>query len=228
MHSYRPDIMLLPNPIELSKYCFRLRNHPEAKLVWLRAFHKIYNPSLAPKVLALLMPDLPKTSLLMIGPSKSDGSLESVILVASSLGVRANLKLAARVPKAEISDWLNKGDVFINTTNIDNTPISILEAMACGLCIVSTNVGGLPYLLADGHDALLVPPDNPEAMAEAVRRILNDPVLATRLSRNAREKVEQFDWSIILPKWQSMFTTIENGESFLPQAIVPVDLKRPA
>lgn len=211
MSSFRPGLVLLPNPIELNRYRFSLRDRPRPNLVWMRAFHKIYNPSLAPKVLASLIRDFPDIRLLMIGPSKGDGSLEAMTQVVTDLGVVDHMDLPGKVPKAQVSDWLNRGDIFINTTNIDNTPISILEAMACGLCVVSTNVGGIPYLLEDGHDALLVSPDDPEAMAAAVHRILNDSKLAGRLSQNARKKVEQFDWSIVLPRWESMFTAIIEG-----------------
>ena len=80
--------------------------------------------------------------------------------------------------------------------------------MACGLCIVSTRVGGIPYLLEDGSDALLVPPNDPDAMAAAVRRILTEPGLAERLSRNARQKASGFDWRTILPRWEALFTEI--------------------
>jgi glycosyltransferase involved in cell wall biosynthesis len=99
----------------------------------------------------------------------------------------------------------------LNTTNVDNTPISILEAMACGLCVVSTSVGGIPYLLEHEHDALLVPPNDPEAMAIAVRRLLTEPGLAERLSRNGRQKAEQFDWSIILPQWEALLISVAQG-----------------
>ena len=99
----------------------------------------------------------------------------------------------------------------MNTTNVDNTPLSVLEAQAAGLCVVSTNVGGLPYLLADGHDALLVPPDDPAAMAEAVRRAISEPGLAASLSRNGRAKAEEFDWTCVLPRWESLFEQAGRG-----------------
>lgn len=212
MRQFRQDMTLLPNALVISDYKFRPRLKVAPKLVWLRAFHRIYNPSLAAKVIALLVDELPDSKLLMIGPSKGDGSLESMMQVAANLGVMANITLPGRVPKEEVSDWLNEGDIFINTTSIDNTPISILEAMACGLCIVSTNVGGIPCVLEDEHDALLVAPDDPEAMAAAVRRILNDPTLAQQLSLNARKKVEQFDWSVILPRWEQLFASVMKEE----------------
>ena len=108
------------------------------------------------------------------------------------------------VPKADVPAWLSQGDIFLNTTNADNTPVSVLEALACGLCVVSTNVGGIPYLLEHEEDALLVPPNDLEAMAAAVRRVLTEPGLAERLSRNARKKAKGFDWSVVLPQWEEL------------------------
>ena len=116
--------------------------------------------------------------------------------------------MVGSIPKQKVPEWMNKTNIFLNTTNFDNTPISVIEAMASGLCIVSTNVGGIPYLLTHEQDALLVPPDNPQAMASAVRRILTEPRLAEHLSRNARVKAEQFDWSAILPQWEAILTHV--------------------
>ena len=76
MCQYRQDMVLLPNPLDLAKYPFRRREHPTPNLVWLRAFHDIYNPSLAVRVVALLVQDFPSVRLVMIGPDKGDGSRE--------------------------------------------------------------------------------------------------------------------------------------------------------
>ncbi|MDH4079250.1 MAG: glycosyltransferase family 4 protein [Nitrospira sp.] len=208
MRSHRQDLVLLPNSLELGKYPFKRRDHPALNLVWLRAFHNIYNPSLAVKVVALLADDFPAVKLVMIGPDKGDGSLESARDLALELGVADRVIFSGSVPKETTAHWLNGGDIFLNTTRIDNTPVSVVEAMACGLCIVSTNVGGIPYLLKDEHDALLVPADDAVAMAKAVQRFLTEDGLAGRLSMNARRKVEQCDWSTILPKWEQLFIDI--------------------
>jgi glycosyltransferase involved in cell wall biosynthesis len=112
-----------------------------------------------------------------------------------------------------VADWLNHGDVFLNTTNEDNTPVSVLEAMACGLCVVSTEVGGIPHLLAHEVDSLLVPPNDVTAMAAAVRRVLTERGLAEKLSRNGRLKTEQFDWSVVMPQWKELLTTTHTIKS---------------
>jgi glycosyltransferase involved in cell wall biosynthesis len=77
--------------------------------------------------------------------------------------------------------------------------------MAAGLNVVSTNVDGIPYLVDHGVDGLLVDPDDDEAMAEAVRRLLTERGLAQALARRAREKVEGFDWGVILPRWEQLY-----------------------
>jgi len=212
MHPYRSELRLLSNPLNLQAYEFRARPRPRPSLIWLRSFHKIYNPSLAAVVLAKLIVDIPDIYLTMVGPDKGDGSLQLTQQIAKDLGVSGMIRFTGGVANAEVCDWLDQGDIFINTTNIDNTPISVLEAMACGLCVVSTNVGGIPYLLSDEEDSLLVPPNDPAAMTSAVRRILTEPGLAVRLSQNARQKVEQFDWSVILPQWEALFLEVINGQ----------------
>jgi glycosyltransferase involved in cell wall biosynthesis len=100
---------------------------------------------------------------------------------------------------------LAAADVFLNTTSVDNAPVSVMEAMAGGLCVVSTNVGGLPWMVEDRTDGLLVPPDDPQSMAAAVCEVIDTPGVAARLSENGRRKAEQSDWSVVLPKWTDLF-----------------------
>jgi len=205
MAQYRPDILLIPNPIEISNYSFRVRISPTPSLIWLRAFHRVYNPVMAPKVLSHLFPAFPETRLTMIGPDKGDHTLQATIECAQALGVTHMMSLPGSVSKSEVPGVLNKNDIFINTTNSDNAPTSLIEAMACGLCVVSTNVGGIPYLINHNVDGILVPPDDPMAMANAIQRILSEPGLAEKLSLNGRKKAEQLDWSIVLPQWEKLF-----------------------
>lgn len=208
MSQYRSDIQLIPNGIELEKYPSTIREQPQPRLIWLRAFHEIYHPEMAIEVLEQLLDEFPQIKLTMTGPDKKDGSLQKTQALVGQFNLQDHVSFPGATSKSDVPARLNEGDIFLNTTNFDNTPISVMEAMACGLCIVSTNVGGLPYLLEDGIDALLVPPNDPDAMAAAVKRILTEPGLAGRLSTNARKKAEQFDWSKILPQWEKLIMSI--------------------
>jgi glycosyltransferase involved in cell wall biosynthesis len=149
----------------------------------------------------------------MVGPDTQDGTLQLTVKLADDLSVSQHLRMLGPIPKANVPECLAEADIFLNTADIDNAPVTIVEAMACGLCIISTSVGGIPYLLRDGHDALLVPPNDPEAMAAAVRRILKEPGLAKILSRNARRKAEEFSWSNILPQWEELLLNAGNRDA---------------
>ncbi|EMI17645.1 glycosyl transferase group 1 [Rhodopirellula maiorica SM1] len=211
MEIYRNDIQLLPNPLNLSRYPFHLRDKPTAKLVWVRSFHHLYNPTLAIQLIADLQHVYPDIQLTMVGPDKGDGSLQATQQAAHDLGVSDRVQFTGGIPKTQIPDYLAQSDVFINTTNFDNTPVSVLEAMACGLCVVSTDVGGMPDLVDHNQNALLVPPGDPAAMGTAVRRVLDEDGFAEKLSRNAHAFASQFDWPAILPKWVRLFETLNEN-----------------
>jgi glycosyltransferase involved in cell wall biosynthesis len=208
MLPYRSDIRVLSYGVDHSSFHFRERTKPTPDLITIRAFHNIYNLSMAPKVLAKLVGEFPDARLVMTGGNKHDGSWELVQDTAQNHGVADRVSMLGFVSREELPSLLDQAGVLLNTPNVDNTPVSLLEAMACGLCIVSTNVGGIPYLLDDGINGLLVPPDNPDAMAAAVRQVLTDTEFASNLSLNARKKAEQFDWSVLLPQWEKLFVEV--------------------
>jgi glycosyltransferase involved in cell wall biosynthesis len=210
MTQYRADIRLLPNAIDIGAYSFRLRRAVQPRLMWLRqfSFPEVYNPLLALNVVKMLVGEHPDIRLTMVGTDNGEGEVDRFQEFLSKEGLAGHITLPGGVSKPHVPHWLNKGDIFLNTTNTDNTPVSVVEAMASGLCIVSTNVGGIPYLLQHEHDALVVPPNDASAMAQAVHRLLTEEGLAERLSLNARRKAEQLDWSVVLPKWTSLLTAV--------------------
>jgi glycosyltransferase involved in cell wall biosynthesis len=208
MEPFHGNLRLIPNGLDTAAYVARARTNLRPSLVWLRSFHGIYEPELAPRVLAKISTRFFGARLLMVGSDRGDGSLERTVSVARELGVVDRIEFPGGVPKQEVAGWLDRGDIFINTTTVDNAPVSVLEALASGMCIVSTNVGGIPYVLQDGYNALLVPPGSPGEMADAVLRLLSQPELAAELSRNALETAKRFDWSKVLPDWEHLFEEI--------------------
>lgn len=209
--SWRSDIIYLPNAIDISMYPNRLRNNPSPLLGWLRKFEKNYNPILAVKTLSLLKNDFPKIKLVMSGADFGDGSSNEVKRFIQANKLNEQLNITGFISRSQISEWFSKSDIYVNTTTVESFGIAVMEAAAAGLCIVTTNVGELAFLWKDNVEVLLVPSDNPESMAAAIRRILTEPGLATRLSANARAKAENYDWSVVLPQWEKVFEQLGNN-----------------
>jgi glycosyltransferase involved in cell wall biosynthesis len=204
---YFYETVYIPNSIPIAEIPFKLRTVFEPKLLWVRAFDKIYNPAMAVKVLALLKETHKNASLCMVGPDK-DGSLGEAKDLAKQLGVAESLTFTGVLPKAQWHQMSGNYDIFINTTNIDNMPVSIIEAMALGLPIVSTNAGGLPYLIENGVDGILIPVKEERKMTEAIISLLKNPSKAAELSINAREKAEKFDESWVKTQWVKLLENV--------------------
>jgi glycosyltransferase involved in cell wall biosynthesis len=210
--SSRVDPHLIPNAVDVAAYRYRPRHRVVPRLVWLRAFHEIYQPELAVTTLAHLALEFPAAQLTMAGPDKGDGSLARARRRAAHYGLSGRVSFPGAASKPALPALLDSSDIFLNTSRVDNTPVSVLEAMAGGLCIVSTNTGGIPYLLRHECDALLTPSESPTAVAAAVRRVLHNPSLAGQLSRNARSNVAPYDWAEVLPMWERLFVSVAEGK----------------
>ncbi len=188
----------IPNILDIENYTFKKRERLSPKILWVRAFKHLYNPMMAIEVLLEVKKEFPNASLCMIGPEKDD-SYNLVKTRIENENLESSVQLTGVMkPK----DWHKKSeefDIFINTTNFDNTPVSVMEAMALGLSIVSTNVGGLPFLIEDGKDGFLVEKNNPDSMAETIIKLIENPPI--NIIMNAKIKAESFAWSNIKPMW---------------------------
>jgi len=197
---YGFSTMFIPNILEIEKYKFKNRNSFQPKLLWVRAFDEIYNPTLAIKVLKLLKQRYPDSVLTMVGPNKDD-SIEEVIKLIDVLNLKDSVKITGVLKKEDWHKLSEDSDIFINTTNIDNTPVSVMESMALGLPVVSTNVGGLPYLIENNIDGLLVNKNDAELMCNAVIYLLTHKDVALRIANKARIRAESFSWRVVKKEW---------------------------
>ena len=117
------------------------------------------------------------------------------------------IKITGLLSRKEWTELSEKYDIFINTTNVDNTPVSVIEAMALGLVVVTTNVGGIPFLLNDKHDSLFGPPNDKITMKKNIEYLLNNGgSMFQKLSLNARAKAESFNWNSIRQQWLTLLS----------------------
>lgn len=194
---------VIPNFLNIEQYPFTKREQVGPRLLWVRSFHAIYNPLLAIDVLLALLKEFPSAVLCMVGPDK-DGSMEKVKQYAEKKNVLNHVRITGYLPK---NDWIQLSknyDIFINTTDFDNMPVSVLESMALGLPVVSTNVGGIPYLIRHGVNGLLVEKDDVHEFKECIRVLISDRLLCCNLTAVARKEVEKLDWFEISKLWAEL------------------------
>lgn len=193
---------VVPNVIDLDLYPFRVRSAISPRLLWMRSFHPLYNPLMAVRVLAELRRSHPDATLVMAGQEKGMGA--DARAEAQRLGVAGAVRFAGFL---ELSGKQREGaaaDIFINTNDIDNAPVAVIEAWAMGLPVVATAVGGVPQLIEPEQTGLLVPARNVPAMTAAVRRLLAEPKVVERLSRGGRRAAERSAWTSAAPLWHDI------------------------
>ena len=156
---------------------------------------------LAIKVLKLIIEKYKDAKLCMVGPI-NDNSFKKTQNLVKEYNLENNVEFTGVLSKKEWHKKSEDYDICINTTNFDNTPVSIIESMALGLSIVSTDVGGIKYLIDDSVNGVLVEKDNAEEMAKKILEIIARNDQKTAL--NARFKVENFDWSIVKDEWKKI------------------------
>lgn len=199
------NMLHIPNSIEIENYPFKHKEYQSIKLLWVRSFSKIYNPEMAVYVLKQLLDIGYKAELCMIGPD-AGGYLNKVKQLASDLEVK--VEFTGKLTKQE---WIKKSayhNIFINTTNFDNAPVSLMEAMALGFPVVSTNAGGLPFLIEDGKGGFLVGKNDTQAMVNKIVEIFENQKVRMLVTTNARKKAESFDWQVVKQQWQSVFNEL--------------------
>ncbi|WP_298556326.1 glycosyltransferase family 4 protein [uncultured Algibacter sp.] len=192
------NVINIPNSIELKNYPFKERTFDSIKLLWVRSFSKIYNPLLAIDVMKAFENEYIKVKLCMVGPD-NDGTLQDAKKYADKLDV--DVRFTGKLSKKEWIELSKEYNIFINTTNFDNMPVSVIEAMALGLPVISTNVGGMPFLIENDKSGILVKPNSSEAFVESIKKLSSSEDYAQNIIQEARLNTEKLDWEIVKKQW---------------------------
>jgi len=195
---------VIPNVIDLSRFTARALRAPGAAphLIVTRNLEEIYDIGTAIRAFALVRAQKPQARLTVAGTGPQRARLQSL---AIELGVADGVQFAGRIDNANIAALYADADIVLNPSTADNMPISILEALASGVPVVSTRAGGIPDMVSHQQTALLVDVGKPAAMADAALRILNDPALAQQLHDAGRDSVVRYAWPSVRSKWQAAY-----------------------
>ena len=187
---------IVPNIIDLSRFSDRTSSRVASKtdcphILVARNLELIYDNATALRAFSIVIKLLPKSRLTITGSGPERQALENLVV---ELGLQDTVIFTGHVNNNEMAALYHNSDVMVNPSLADNMPISVLEALASGVPVVSTNVGGVPYLVEHGNTALLVPVQDPVAMADAILMLLNDPAKAQQIRLAGLNAVQSYTW----------------------------------
>ncbi|MFM7018821.1 glycosyltransferase family 4 protein [Flavobacterium sp.] len=195
---YSHNLITIPNALEIENYKFTARNFENPKLLWVRSFSQIANPKMALKVFFELKKEYPNAELTMVGPDNSNHMKECETFAKE---IKLKVNFTGLLEKEEWILLSKSHNFFINTSNFDNMPVSVIEAMALGLPVISTNVGGIPFLFEDQKNTLLVEKEDSSAMANSIIELMRNLDLTNKIIDQARKDIENFDWQKVKFQW---------------------------
>ena len=202
-HGYRPRV--IPNVIDLSRFRFRERHPLRPRLLSTRNLEPHYRVDQTLAAFAFVRTRFPEATLMIAGYGGEEERLRRLAAAVGDGGV----SFVGRVEPGNVPRLYEACDIFVNSSVVDNQPLSILEAFAAGTPVVSTGSGGIPELVREGETGLLVPWQDPKAMARAVIALIEEPDHALALARRAREEVDGYTWACVRQAWGSVYAGTE-------------------
>lgn len=207
---------IIPNVIDTRRFT----PAPEARetgrfhIVVTRNLDPVYDIQTVLRAFAIVAPSLPDPHLSVTGSGPERQRLETL---CRELGILDRVTFAGRIDNTAMHRLYQSADLMVNPSLVDNQPVSILEAFACGVPVVSTNVGGVPLVAEHGRSALLVPPGDPGRMADAIARVAGDAQLAENMVRAGLEESRGYDWSRVGPAWVSCYRRLIGRMGLRPE-----------
>jgi L-malate glycosyltransferase len=187
---------VIRNVVDTSRFRFRERRPIRPQLVSTRNLEPIYRVDNTLKAFAILKSRYPDATLTLAGYGSEEQRLRRL---AAPFG--GDVGFLGRVEPPAMPAVYDDADIFVNSSVVDNQPLSVLESFAAGLPVVSTATGEIANMVRHGETGLIVPPENPEAMADALIQLLNDPEHALTMAQRARAEVEKYTWSEVGSQW---------------------------
>jgi glycosyltransferase involved in cell wall biosynthesis len=219
-HRFGLSAEIVPNIIDLNRFRPRASefvHRDKPHLLVARNLEPLYDIGTALRAFAIIRKTAVDARMTIAGGGPDR---EMLVELARELGVAPHVTFVGRLENSRIAELFRDADVFVNSSLHDNMPISILEALASGVPIVSTNVCGIPFVVEHQKTAMLVPPRDPAAMAQAVIDLLENPTLAEQLVRAGREVVQQYTWSRVGPRLFKVYSGLLNSHGPQPEAAI--------
>ena len=200
------------NFVDTKKYIFRRRDPLVPVFLSNRNFEELYNVGCILRAFAVIQQKYEDAKLIIAG----DGAeREKLQLLAKNLKLE-NVEFLGRVSQKQMPELYNRADVYLNSPNIDNMPNSIIEAFAAGTPVVSTDAGGIPYIVENGETGLLVAINDHEALAREAIQLIEDNEQAQKIIAAAKENCVKYSWENVRGDWLDIYQTLASTKTQTP------------
>ncbi len=192
------------NFVETEKFKFRQRKPLRPVFLSNRNFEAHYQVADVLRAFPLIKEKFSEAQLIVTGSGSEEFELKKL---AVELKLK-NVEFAGRVAPEKMPEFYEKADIYLNASVVDNMPLSIIEAYSVGLPVISTNAGGIPYILENETTGLLVETKDYKSLAQSAIRLLEDQNLAQKIIENARSYGENFTWQKVRAKWVDVYAKL--------------------
>jgi phenylacetate-CoA ligase len=182
---------IMPNTCDTARFRRPTAGRPAARFVVARHLEPVYNIACILRAFRIVLDRRPDAELWVLGGGSERGALERL---AGELQLGSSVRFFGYVENTKLPEILSQSSVFVNASLADNQPVSILEAYAAGLPVITSPVGGIRDIVEDRRTGLFFDPRDPSELASKMLLVLKQPELARALAEHGRRKVTEFSW----------------------------------
>jgi L-malate glycosyltransferase len=203
-HEFDLPAKIVPNIVDLGQFRYRERQPLRPHLVCTRGFHPYYGIDVVVRAFAQVKNAYPDAQLDLVGSGALEGKIRDLVRQLNLSGV----SFCGVASRQDIGSFYDRADIFVNGSNLDNMPVSVLEGFAAGTPVVTTEPEGMKYIVTHESTGLLSGPGDSTALANNILRLLREPELAGRLARNAYEESKRYRWPAVREQWLTVYADL--------------------
>jgi glycosyltransferase involved in cell wall biosynthesis len=212
---YARDVLVIPNGADLNR--FKNLSRPKIRdglgvardekiVLFVGRFHPVKGIRYLIRALGTLSQKRPDIRLVLVGDGEERSALEAL---ATELNLQERISFTGQISYGQVPEYMAASDILVLPSLSEGLPLAIIEAMASGLPIVATWVGGISEIVQEGVNGFLVAPKNPEALAEKIVILMEDSDLRRRIAQNNINEVKKYSWEIITTKLEKLYKSIK-------------------
>ncbi len=198
-HGY--EVCVVPNVVDTSQFRYRERTPLRPRFLSTRNLEPMYGVDNTIEAFARIRERFREATLTVAGYGSEEGRLREL----STRRAAGAVRFTGRVEPRDMPALLDEADILLNSSVIDNQPLSLLEAFAAGLPVVTTPTGDIGNMVRDHETGRLVPAGDPSAMARAAIELIESPSAAAAIARRARGELENYSWGHVRKRWAAVY-----------------------